>query len=329
MKRVGQLFPIVTSFENLLLAFRKARKGTRTRPEVTEYSFHLEGRLLDLQERLLGGIYQPQAYHYFKINDPKERLISVAPFEDRIVHHALINVLEPIYEKIFIFDSYATRKGKGMHAAINRAQGFLRGSSWYLKADIDHYFDSMRHDVLLALIERKIKDAAVLALIERIVANGGGGGTGLPIGNLTSQFFANVYLNPLDHFVKEQLRARHYLRYMDDFVLFEPEKERLKRIRPAIADFLFEKLSLQLKVKATFINSAQNGLTFLGRRIFPNVVRFARPNLRNVLRRLRQGRQRFLRGQLLEEQYLQSMNSYWSLLGHHQSYQLRRVLIEG
>lgn len=327
MKRVGGLFEQFVSFENLLSAYQKARKGAVGKRETQHFTFLLEYELFRLQRELRNGAYQPAPYRYFQIHDPKERTISVAAFRDRVVHHALINVLEPIYERCFIFDSYATRKGKGTHKAVCRAQHFLAQTGWFWKTDIDKYFDSMQQDILLALLRRKIKDAKLLTVAERIIRNGGAGGKGLPIGNLTSQFFANVYLNRFDHFVKQTLGVRHYIRYMDDFVLFHPDRSTLKSYRTPVRNFLKEELDLQLKASATFLNSSTNGLTFLGRRIFPAVIRLARPNGKRMLRRMTVRQKEFAAGQIDEDTFLQSMNSYWAHLEDFPG--LRHAILKG
>jgi hypothetical protein len=223
-------------------------------------------------------------------------------------------VLEPIYERCFIHDSYATRKGKGTHKAIERAQHFLLKTGWFWKSDIDKYFDSIRHDKLMSLLERKIKDRRLLNVIALILQNAASEGIGLPIGNLTSQFFANVFLNGFDHFVKEDLRQPSYLRYMDDFVIFHQNKTALKALRQPVVAYLNDALGLQLKDSATFLNSAENGLTFLGRRIFPGTVRLARPNGRRMLRRMALRQRDFEKGRISETEFLQSMNSYWAQL---------------
>lgn len=314
MKRHGNLFETFASFSNLLKAFKKARKGAVGKRETQQFSFYMEHELFYLQEELLGGSYHPSPYRYFQIFDPKQRTISVAAFRDRVVHHALINVLEPIYERCFIHDSYATRKGKGTHVAIDRAQYFLRHSPWFFKTDIDKYFDSIQQDKLLGLLKRKIKDDRLLYIAEAIIQNGGASGVGLPIGNLTSQFFANVYLNAFDHFVKQEMGVRHYLRYMDDFVLFANNRQQLKLWRTETNNYLQHQLCLSLKPKASFINQAPNGLTFLGRRIFPNVIRLARPNGQRMLRRMSEKQSAFRQGDISEAAFLQSMNSYWAQL---------------
>lgn len=304
-----------------MLAHKKARSGASNKRETMAFTFHLEDELFRLQEELQGGHYQPRPYRYFNIRDPKARTISVADFRDRVVHHALINVLEPLYERCFIHDSYATRKGKGTHKAIARAQCFLRKTGWFWKTDIEKYFDSIQQETLLSLLERKIKDGRLLEVAARIIRNGGiapctpdGGKLGLPIGNLTSQFFANVYLNGFDYFVKEELGQQYYIRYMDDFVVFEKDKAALKSIRPAVAAYLLEKLGLRLKPSATFLNSSANGLTFLGRRIFPRAIRLARPNGYRMLHRMKRKQREFEAGEMTEQDFVQSMNSYWAQL---------------
>ncbi|MFN0213178.1 MAG: reverse transcriptase domain-containing protein [Saprospiraceae bacterium] len=332
MQRIGNLYPQFCSFENLLLAYRKARRGTRSNLETAAFFHQMEPELLALQAELASGVWQPQPYRYFEIYDPKQRTISVAAFRDRVVHHALVNVLEPIFERRFIFDSYATRKGKGVHAAVARAQHFLRSNGWFFKTDVEKYFDSIDHGILLGLLQRKIKDRQLLEVCEKIVRNGGAvrQGLGLPIGNLTSQFFANVYLDPLDHFVADGgaggFGSLAYLRYMDDFVIFSENKEHLKCWRPSIEIFLAERLALQLKPSATFLNSRENGLSFLGRRIFPATVRLHPQHLRRITSRLARREKSFLVGEITEETFVQSSDSYWAMLAFHPTLPLRRAL---
>lgn len=328
MNRVGELFEGFASFANLLSAYRKAQRGARRNVATAQFFFHLEKELLQLQEELLALRYEPQPYRYFKIYDPKERTISVAPFRDRVVHHALVNVLEPIYERCFIYDSYATRKGKGTHKAIEQAQRYLCQTGWFLKTDVDKYFDSIRHEALLALLQRKIKDARLLDISARIIHNGGVAGVGLPIGNLTSQFFANVYLNGFDHYVKQELGVQHYVRYMDDFVLFSKDKQVLKVQRRAVEAYLGEHLGLRLKPGATYINSASNGLTFLGRRIFPRALRIAPANLRRMTRRMAEQEAAFRAGAMGEADFLRSMGSYWANLEYGGNLGLRQKLLQ-
>lgn len=327
MKRHGNLFEAFSSFSNLLSAYRKAKKGTRGNQETGNFFLNMEAELFQLQDELLSCNYYPKPYRHFQIYDPKERTISVAAFRDRVVHHALVNVLEPVYEQIFIPHSYATRKGKGTHSAILLARSLTQLNEWFLKSDVDKFFDSIHQEKLVSIISQKIKDKKLMEVTSRILYNGGSGGVGLPIGNLTSQFFANVYLHELDHFVKHHLKIRFYIRYMDDFVLFNSDKMILKNSLLELEQFLYEKLGLQLKQSATYINRSSNGLTFLGKRIYPHMIRIARPNLIRIKRRMRQREGEYLAGYLEEEKFLSSMNSYWACLSFGNTYNLRKRML--
>jgi hypothetical protein len=240
MKTYRNLYPQVWDFENVYLAYRKARKGKRGKPGAAAFEQVQEDELLALQDELRTFSYQPGAYHSFYIHDPKKRLISAAPFRDRVVHHALCRVIEPIWERRFIFDSYANRVGKGTHRALDRTTQFARGHSHFLQCDVRQFFPSIDHDILRSEFSRLIRDKDLLWLCDQILASGEGvladeyemtwfpgddlfaanRPRGLPIGNLTSQFWANVYLNGLDHFIKRELKCGAYVRYVDDFLLF-------------------------------------------------------------------------------------------------------------
>lgn len=331
MKRVGKLFDKVCDFDNLLRAYKRAFRASGRTPAACEFCFRLEKEILQLQRELLSGEYQPAPYRYFRISDPKARIISVADFRDRVVHHALVGVLEPVFERRFIYDSYATRKNKGTHKAILRAQSFIRKNFFFLKTDIAKYFDSIDHNILLALISRKIKDKDILALTETILRNsdesrGMRRATGLPIGNLTSQFFANVYLDPLDHFIKDERGVKYYIRYMDDMALFSEDKGFLKEILAMMRDFLKEKLKLELKQSATFINTRIHGIPFLGFRIFPKLKRIKSENLRRFRQRLRQRQWEMESGRIAESAYGMSLQSLVAHLKFGDTMQLRKEM---
>lgn len=313
LKRVGCLFDAVTSYENLLSSFHLAKRGCGNSLAVCRFFYHLEPELLRLQQELRAGTYQPGVYHSFTIHDPKERVIAVAPFRDRVVHHAIVRVLTLIYERVFIYDSYATRSGKGTHAAIRRAQQFLRRWPYYLKADITQYFPSVDHNILLNILKRKLKDRKLFDLLGKIIRNTPTEGKGLPIGNLTSQFLANVYLDPFDHELKDHWGIKGYLRYMDDFVLFSHSKRELLDLRIPIEQFLWEHLALRLKDKATFLNRSAHGLSFLGMRIFPQFLRVKPENRRRSLKRMTRTIDAWKRGELDEERMQQSLVS---IVGH-------------
>lgn len=230
MKRYGNLWTEIVGFTNLLKAARKAQKGKRFHPNILQFNTALEFELLKLQEQLTNKTYQPGNYRTFRIFEPKPRLISAAPYRDRVVHHTLCNVICPLFEKSFIPDSYANRVGLGSHRALKRFTEFARSSQFILQCDIKKYFPSIDHQILKSLVHRKIKCSDTLWLIDLLIDHSNPQEAsleyfpnddlltplerrkGLPIGNLTSQFFANVYLNNFDHFVKEKLKAKKYLR---------------------------------------------------------------------------------------------------------------------
>ncbi|MDX2245132.1 MAG: reverse transcriptase/maturase family protein [Bacteroidia bacterium] len=326
MKRWGNLIGEVADFGNLIRATRKAQRGSRKSPEAAGFVFNMEKECLRLREELLSGTWEPAAYRYFSIQEPKYRIISAASFADRVVHHALVNVLEPIYEKVFIYDSYATRKEKGVHKARERAQMFLRKAEWFLKADVQKYFDSIDHDILLSILCRKIKDEKLLAILEKIIRHGGTNGKGLPIGNLTSQFLANVYLDPFDHFVKETLCVQGYIRYMDDWVIFSEEKAELKTWKKATEGYLHTHLQLTLNPSSTFLNQKLNGLSYLGARIYPGLMRIHRENFRRVKGRLRRIYAEYNQGYIPEERFIASLNSYEAYLEGFDTAGLRKNL---
>jgi RNA-directed DNA polymerase len=332
MKKKGYLFETLYSFENLHEAFKKAFRGSGRTEEACRFHFHLERELLKLREELQSNTYRPARYRYFKTFDPKERTISVAPFRDRVVHHGVVRVLEPIFEPTFIFDSYATRKGKGTHRAVKRAQKFMRSGFHYYKSDIRKYFDSVDHEVLLGLVSRKIKDGKVLELVERIIRNsdvsrGLSCGKGLPVGNLTSQFFANVYLSPLDHFAKDQMGVKCYVRYMDDMVIFADSRVYLKEVMAELKTFLNDELKLSLNPRSTFLNSRRSGLPFLGFRIFPRLIRVKRENLKRVKGKLKKRKRELREGLITEERFVMSAGSMFDHLGFADSFQLRSAML--
>jgi len=326
MKRIGNLFDKMVSFMNLLAAYRRAAEGCRHSTELLEFSFRAEYEIIKLREELINRTYKPGPYRCFNIHDPKDRIISVAPFRDRVVHHAIVSIIEPVFEASFIYDSYATRKGKGSHAAILKAQRFTRTGSWYLKMDISKYFDSVDHQILKQLIRKKIKDTKVLHFLDLIIDNGSNCGVGLPIGNLTSQFLANVYLNPLDHFVKQDLQHSAYLRYMDDFVVFSNDRNDLITVRERIRVFLQDYLNLAIKDRVTSINQTCKGLLFLGSQIFPNLIRIQRLSLKRILSRLSLRQSQYRHSLITEKQYLDSLNSINAHISFFNTYQLRHII---
>ncbi|MEI6143331.1 MAG: RNA-directed DNA polymerase [Mariniphaga sp.] len=268
MKRATGLKPMISIFDNLYLAFYKAKRGKELKPQVIEYRKNLKENINNLQQQLSTGNVDIGNYHYFTIYDPKQRQICAAGFGERVLHHALMNVCHPYFEKYQVFDSYATRIGKGTYKALERAAQFQKNYQWYYKFDVRKYFDSIVHKILYKMLENKFKDDTLLCIFKRIISSYHTiEGKGIPIGNLTSQYFANHYLGMLDHYITNQLHAPAYIRYMDDFVIWHNDKDLLIDMANQVTLFLNEKLELQLKT--SFLNRTSQGLTFLSYLIYP------------------------------------------------------------
>jgi len=296
MRRVGNLFESVTSFGTLHQAAMTAARGKRGSRNVARFFWNLEEELFLLQKELVDGTWRPGTPHCFLIRDPKERMITAAPFRDRVVHHALCEQIGPVLERGAIHHSYACRVGKGTHAAVNRCRVLVRRHPFVLKCDVRRFFPSVDHGVLKGLLRRVLKDRRVLELCDTIINAGceaddvGAGleygpasadeGRGLPIGNLTSQHFANFYLTGLDHYVLQELRPSAYLRYMDDFLLFSHDRRQLRLMLARIRGFLRESRKLELKESATLLVPSHPGVPFLGLRLFPGAIRLRRRKVR-------------------------------------------------
>jgi len=295
LKTYRNLYPLVYAWENLESAYRKARKGKRTRKPVAAFEFDRERNLIELQEELCQKTYQPGPYHSFVIHEPKRRLISAAPFRDRVVHHALCNVIEPIFEARFIFDSYANRVGKGTHRALDRCTYFSRRYRYVLPCDVRQFFPSIDLTILRAILARYLADPDVMWLVDRILESGVGvlsdeyemvwfpdddllaaaRPRGLPIGNLTSQFWANCYLNTLDQFVKRELKCPAFLRYVDDGLFFADDKHQLWEWRAATIKFL-ARLRITIHENRAQPRPVTEGIPFLGFLVYPDHRRLKR-----------------------------------------------------
>jgi hypothetical protein len=263
MKRAGNLFESIIAYPNIRLAFLKAVRGNQMNPGVLRFCGNLDGNLAGIREKLRTLRVGWGNYCSFLVTDPKLRLISVPPFEQRIMHQALMNVLEPVLERPMIYHSYACRKGKGTYAAVRYAFRQCKGSSHFLKLDVRKYFDSVDHGILKTQLCRLIKDPRVLLLLRDLIDSYAlTSGKGLPIGNLTSQYFANLYLAGLDRYILEGLRPRGYCRYMDDFAIWGDSHSALKGMHKKIERYAAEKLALALKPPV--FGKPRRGLPFLG-----------------------------------------------------------------
>jgi retron-type reverse transcriptase len=343
VKTYRDLFDQIASFENLLRAARKAQLGKRFKAGTALFNLNLEKELLSIQQSLRDRTYRYGPYHDFFVFDPKRRLISAAPYRDRVVHHALCNVIEPIFERSFIHDSYACRKGKGSHSAVRRYTEFARKNRYVLKCDIQKYFQSVDHAILLDMVLQKIRCPSTLWLIESVVASRCDNSVvfyfkgddlfapyqrsrAIPIGNLTSQFFANVYLNGFDHFVKESLRCKYYIRYVDDFVVFDNSKEKLRDVKQELETYL-SSLRLCLHRNKSRVYHVKDGVRFLGYRIFPSHRLVAKANILCMRRRLCRYSRQYRDGEISLDKVRQCIQSWIGHACHADSYRLRSRLL--
>ena len=327
MKRVGGLWEGLTSFANLLAAAEGAAAGKRKRPDVAAFEIDLEPKLMRLRRELLDGSYQPGRYRTFTILEPKPRRISAAPFRDRVVHHALTRILEPVFERRFSRNSFACRTGMGTHKALEQAREGTGKFAYVLKCDVRKYFASIDHEILNEQLARAVKCKPTLDLAARII--GGSNAQeeviqyfpgddlftpferrrGLPLGNQTSQFFANVYLDGLDRLIDDKLRPGVWARYVDDLVLFDGDKQRLRAMREAM-ELKLDEARLTLHPGKSRIHCCAEGVTFLGWRLFPGRARLVRGNVVRFGRRMKRLQQDFAAGVIEWEKVDQSVRAW-------------------
>ena len=338
------LFDGIASFAALVAAAGRAAKGKRANPAVAAFLANLEPEALRLERQLQRGTYRPGRYKKIEIFDPKHRIVSAAPFRDRVVHHAFCAVCEPIFERGFIHDSYANRVAKGTHRAVARYERFRDRSRHVLRCDIYRYFPSIDHQVLKADLRRRIACERTLALADRIIDGSNpqepvyrlfAGDDlltplerrrGLPIGNLTSQFFANVYLDGFDHFCKEVLRVRGYLRYVDDFALFHDDRRQLEAWRARIAAYL-DGRRLALHPVKTVIQPTSTPAPFLGYVLLPDGRRrLPEENVRRFRNRLRGLRDRWRSGTVSKEDVRTRVRSWVAHAEHANTWRLRQSI---
>jgi retron-type reverse transcriptase len=331
----------LTHWHNLLTAYKNAARGKRGRTATAHFEMLLGDHLVDLQRELTDQTYQPGKYRSFYIHEPKKRLISAAPFRDRVVHHALCNVITPLFEQRFIANSFANRKGKGTHRAMNQCQQYAQKYRYALQCDVKQFFPSIDHAILQSVLRSLLPDDSVFWLIDKILESGRGvlaeeyemvyfpnddlfainRPRGLPIGNLTSQWWANCYLTPFDHFVRRELSCKAYVRYVDDFVLFSDSRAELMRWREAIIRRM-QTFRLTLHEESAYPRRVTEGLPFLGFVIFPDHRKLKNRkgfHYRRTLRRLvNQPDRRKLDA---------SLKGWIHHAGHGNTYGLRRALL--
>jgi len=336
MQTFTNLFPALCEYDNLLLAFQKASKGKSKKAYVQRFQENLQDELFKLQWELLTGIYKSAPLSTFTVRDPKTRKISASHFRDRVVHHAICNIIEPIFEARFIHDTFANRKGKGTLATLKRFDAFQRkvsgrsGGGFALKADIRHYFENVDHAVLLEILGRRVKDRQLLGLISLILENHKTEtpGKGMPLGNLTSQFFANVYLAELDAFVKHGLKARFYLRYVDDFVILSRSREELEGWKARVGEFLTGNLRLALHPEKTKVIPLAGGVPLVGFRVFRFHRLLKRSNRLRFFRRLERFKGSLQAGQVSPEHVRLSVAGWDGYARMGNTFELRQVVQE-
>ncbi len=263
MKRKGNLYSKIYDLDNLYLAYSKAKQGKSKTRGVLQFEQDLDRNILQIQKVLMNETYVTSEYNVFVIRDPKERTIYSLPFSDRVVQHAIMNVLEDIWTSVFISHSYSSIKGKGIHGAWKHIRRDLRNrkeTTYCLKMDITKFYPSVDHDILKQIVRKKIKDTKLLILLDGIIDSA----PGIPIGNYLSQFLANLYLSYFDHWLKEVKKVKYYYRYADDLVILCNSKEDLHRLRIDIGSYLSGKLNLRMKQNYQVFPIVSRGIDFLG-----------------------------------------------------------------
>ncbi len=302
LKRYGYLIDRIAERDNLCHAFYKAARGKWHKPDVYAYGKKLDSKLDVLRQEILSGDISVGGYRYFVIHEPKKRHICAAPFEQRVLHHAMMNVCHERFETAQIYDSYASRLGKGVCAAVKRGVCFSRKTVWFAKLDIKSFFDSIGHEILAGQMSCLFKDRRVLDMIRIIVDSYHvSRGNGLPIGNLTSQYMANHYLSGLDHMIKERLKIKRYVRYMDDMVLWHTDKCILMDAVKAVEGYVSDRLCLRLN--PVCVNRVSHGLPFLGYILYPETIKLSSQSKRRFVRKMHRYDEALETGKWTQETY--------------------------
>lgn len=352
MAILDDVYDGICEYEELYKSHLEARKGKRYRDDVLVFTDKLEENLIEIQNELIWQTYKVGKYRQFYVKEPKLRLVMALQYRDRIVQWAIYRKLYPYYDKQFIEDSYACRRDKGSHKAADRLQYWLRqvsrkpGKWYYLKLDISKYFYRVDHLVLLDILSRRIKDLRLMRLLEEIINSedtrfGLPAGlspeectedmwlsdVGMPIGNLTSQLFANLYLNELDQLCKHELKLHYYIRYMDDVIILLDDKRELARLKEIIEEFLNGVLHLDLN-KKTAIRPCSLGVDFVGYHIWATHRKLKKQTARRMIRNVKRMCEEVTAGNMSKEEFERTAASYNGVLQHCNSYGLRRKLNE-
>jgi len=314
----------IISPENLLEAWKEFLRGKRKKRDVQEFQLNLMDNIIEIHRDLENFKYNHGGYKAFRINDPKPRNIHKANVRDRLLHRAIYRVLYPFFGRTFISDSFSCRNEKGTHKALNRFRNFTYKVSknntktcWILKCDIRKFFENINHDILLDILNRYIPNQNIIWLLEKVIRSfSSKPNTGLPLGNLTSQLFVNIYMNEFDQFVKHKLKIEHYIRYADDFVILSENRNRLENQIEPIKEFLGNRLKLELHPNKIFIRTLYSGVDFLGWIHFTDHRVLRTTTKRRMFRKLQ------------ESETLKTINSYLGLMKWGNTYKLRSRVLE-
>lgn len=333
MKIYKELFWLIISPQALFKAWEIFKSDKRSKPDVVEFEVNLEQNIFELYRNLKNGTYQHGPYKGFWIHDPKVRRIHKATVRDRVLHHAIFRVLNPIFEPTFIPNSFSCRVGKGTHNGVEKVTEMIRTESrnntrpcYALKCDVRKFFNSIDHTVLLEILGQRIKDEKVMSLMREVVGSFDAVRTnlfdrkGVPIGNLTSQIFANIYMSEFDQFVKQELKVKNYARYTDDFILISSDRAYLKNLLPPMRDFLKTKLHLELHPKKVTLTTHHRGIDFLGYVILPEHIKMRSKTKRRIPRKLRKSVQLYKQGEISETSLNSTLQSYMGVISHADAY---------
>ena len=323
MKRHGNLYEAICDPENIFKAYRRARQGKGWQRVIQSFEANLVGNLAGIEADLRSHTYAPAPYRIKKVYEPKERDIYVVPFRDRVVQHAIMAVVSPIWDGLLISDSYACRVGKGIHAGSRRTMQCVKRNQYVLKCDISKFYPSMNHETLFEIISHKIKCPPTLGVLKTII-DSAPGETNVPIGNYTSQWFGNLYMNEVDQRAKQVYHIKDYIRYCDDFLFFSNDKQDLRAIGDELPGWLRE--NLQLKLSKCDLFPVSHGVDFLGYRHFRTHILIRKSTVKRVKKRMKLTSRQFAAGQLSKDCYRSSLASTMGWLRWANSYNLRRSL---
>lgn len=349
-KQIKNVYNTLCTYENLYEAYLQARKCKRYRDEILKFSFNLEENLMEIGEELKAHTYKVGGYREFYVYEPKQRLIMALPFKDRIVQWGIYQLLNPTFDKSYIFDSYGCRIGKGTLKAVQRLYYWLQlvgkkeDKFYYLKLDVSKYYYRVDHEVLIKILEEKIKDDEMIQLLKTIINYDGTlfglkvngdvnnpedrlSGKGIPIGNLTSQMFANLYLNELDQYCKRTLGIKYYVRYMDDVIILHNDKKKLHEYKKLIQAFLEENLKLNLN-KKTAIRPISLGIEFVGYRLWSTHIKIRKSTSLKMKRRLKYVKDQYNKNQISFDKVNSTVQSYMGIMKHCNSYNMQTKIFD-